>query len=31
MIAAATTVMAQPRINDDGTVTFRYKNDSAML
>ena len=31
MIAAATTAMAQPRINDDGTVTFRYKNDSAKV
>lgn len=31
MIVAATTVMAQPRINDDGTVTFLYKNDSAKV
>ena len=28
MLCAA-SVSAQPRCNDDGTVTFQYKNDSA--
>ena len=29
LLAAVTTATAQPRANDDGTVTFQYKNDSA--
>ena len=29
LLASAATVMAQPRSNDDGTVTFQYRNDSA--
>ena len=29
LLASAATVMAQPRTNNDGTVTFQYKNDSA--
>ncbi|MBR0268541.1 MAG: esterase, partial [Prevotella sp.] len=31
MLMAATAVFSQPRVNDDGTVTFRYKNDSAKV
>jgi len=29
LLTCAATVMAQPRANNDGTVTFQYKNDSA--
>jgi enterochelin esterase-like enzyme len=29
LLTCAATVMAQPRTNNDGTVTFQYKNDSA--
>ena len=29
LLTCAATVMAQPRTNNDGTVTFKYKNDSA--
>ena len=29
LLACTATVMAQPRTNNDGTVTFQYKNDSA--
>ena len=28
-VLCAAAVSAQPSPNDDGTVTFRYKNDSA--
>ena len=31
LLMAATAVFSQPRVNDDGTVTFRYKNDSAKV
>ena len=31
MLMTATAVFSQPRVNDDGTVTFRYKNDSAKV
>ena len=29
MLLMAATVSAQPKCNNDGTVTFQYKNDSA--
>ena len=29
LLTCTATVMAQPRTNNDGTVTFQYKNDSA--
>ena len=29
MLLSAATMSAQPRCNNDGTVTFLYKNDSA--
>ena len=29
LLTCAAMVMAQPRTNNDGTVTFKYKNDSA--
>ena len=29
LLASAITATAQPQCNDDGTVTFQYKNDSA--
>ena len=29
LLATSLTATAQPRPNDDGTVTFNYKNDSA--
>ena len=31
LLMGATAVFSQPRVNDDGTVTFRYKNDSAKV
>ena len=29
LLGCVLTSSAQPRCNDDGTVTFQYKNDSA--
>ena len=29
LLASTLTASAQPKTNDDGTVTFRYQNDTA--